>query len=106
FCLPSASAYHCDRSALVSQRAGNVTSPAWLAYSLPMVFFIYLYILIFLSRNRSQPLLIRSPTFFYRHTCHDSGLSRWVLNLENLTYLFHRVQKTAKKAFFHEIGRA
>ena len=82
---------------LISQRAGDVTSPAWLAYSLPLVFFF----LSFLLRNWSQPLLIRSPKFFYRLTCHDPGLSTQVLNFENLTYLLYRVQKTAKNAFFH-----
>ena len=36
-----------------------MTSPAWLAYSLPLVFFSFL-----LFQSRSQPLLIRAPNFF------------------------------------------
>ena len=59
-------------------------------------FFLFLFI----------PVEISAVTYaiaeiFYRHTCHEPGLSTQVLNFENLTYLFHRVQKTAKKCLFH-----
>ena len=43
---------------LVSQRAGDVTSPAWLAYSLQMVFFIFVYFFIFFI-----PELISAATY-------------------------------------------
>ena len=77
---------------VISQRAATVTSPAWLAM---------VYRWSFLFRSRSQPLLIRAPNLFYRHTCHDSGLSTHVSNFDYLLKLFHRVQKTATMHFFH-----
>ena len=82
---------------VISQRAATWRRQrGWL-----IVYWWSFFSFIFLYRNCSQPLLIRAPNLFYRHTCHDSGLSKHVSNFDYLLKLFHRVQKTATNAFFH-----
>ena len=81
---------------IISQRAATVTSPAWLAYGLP-IFYLFIY---FLFRNWSQPLLIRSPKFLL--PTHVSWLRVVNVGLEfRKSYLLisHGAKKPPKKPF-------
>jgi hypothetical protein len=80
---------------IISQRAATVTSPAWLAYGLPMVFYSSFLFIPGVISAVTYPI----AEFFNRHTCHVSGMSMHVSNFEKLSYLFHRVLKTAKMQF-------
>ena len=87
---------------LVSAQATWRRQPGWLMVYLWSFFLsFYLYLFIFLSRNWSQPLHIRSPKFFTNSRVMTQGCQRgpWISKIL-LTY-FTGCKKPLKKAFFH-----
>ena len=88
----------CMFDRFISQHAATVTSPAWLAYSLPMVLFSFLFI-----PEQISTVTYPSAEFFYRHRVMTQGCQRTSSILNISVSYFTGCKKTFKKCIFSRV---